>query len=247
VKALAGKVVCITGAGRGLGRSLAEAFAAQGAQLVLGARSADEIDALASRLGNAIAVQTDVRSAEDCERLVQAAVAEFGRLDVMVNNAGLAIYGPFETMEPRDIDVMVDTNVKGLLYASLAAFRVMKEQRSGHIVQISSIAGKLHLTNESVYCATKWAVNGFSGVLRQETAAFDVKVTTMCPGGINTPFWSSQEFLPFPDHVDPTRDFLSPDEVAAAVIEAVNRSARCEVPEIVMVPMVPAAPGPRPS
>jgi NADP-dependent 3-hydroxy acid dehydrogenase YdfG len=241
-KAFEGKVVCITGAGRGLGKSLAEAFSREGASLVLGARTTPEIDDLAAALGDALAVQTDVRSAGDCHRLVDAAVAEFGKLDVMINNAGLAIYGPVENMTESDIDLMVDTNLKGTLHGSIAAFKVMKAQRSGLIVNISSIAGKLHLPNEAVYCATKWAVNGFSGVLRAEAAAYNVRVTTVCPGGIDTPFWRAMDYYPFPDHIDPARDFLKPEDVATAVLDVARAGEKVVIPEIVMVPQIPVAP-----
>lgn len=167
-KRLNDRVVCVTGAGRGLGRAIAKAFAAEGASLVLGARSTGEIDELASELPDAIAVQTDVRLVADVDRLVDAAVAEFGRLDVMVNNAGVAVYGPLENMGADEVHLMVDTNLKGTIFGSQAALRVMAPQRGGLIVNISSIAGRLHLPNEAVYGATKWAVNGFSGVLRLE-------------------------------------------------------------------------------
>ena len=239
MKRLEGKVVCITGAGRGLGKALAERFSAEGASLVLGARTTPEIDDLASSLGDAIAVQTDVRSATDCRRLVEAAVAEYDRLDVMINNAGLAIYGPVEDVAEHDVDLMVDTNVKGVIHASVAAFRVMKQQRSGLILNISSIAGKLHLPSESVYGATKWAVNGFTGTLRLEAAAYGVRVTTVCPGGIDTPFWKAMDYYPFPDHIDPARDFMRPEEVAESVVEVACKSDRYVIPELVMVPLLP--------
>ena len=237
-KPLSGKVVCITGAGRGLGRSLAIAFGREGANLVLGARSSTEIDDLASQLGNAIAVQTDVRLADDVDRLVEAGVAEFGSLDVMINNAGLAIYGPVDSATPDAVDAMIDTNVKGVIYGSQAAFRVMKSQRSGLIINISSIAGKLHLPNEAVYNASKWAVNGFTGTLRLEAAAYNVKVSCVCPGGIDTPFWKAMDFYPFPEGIDPSRDFMSPDEVAESVVELALKSDRYVVPELVMVPLI---------
>jgi NADP-dependent 3-hydroxy acid dehydrogenase YdfG len=238
MKRLAGKVVCITGAGRGLGRALAERFAAEGASLVLGARTTPEIDDLARRLGDAVAVQTDVRSATDCHRLVDAAMAEYERLDVMINNAGLAIYGPAEGVTENDVDLMVDTNIKGVIHGSIAAFKVMKAQRSGLIMNVSSIAGKLHLPNESVYGATKWAVNGFTGTLRLEAAAYNVKVTAVCPGGIDTPFWKAMDYYPFPDHIDPARDFMKPEEVAETVVEIALKSDRYVVPEVVMVPLI---------
>lgn len=238
MKRLEGKVVCITGAGRGLGKALAERFSAEGASLVLGARTTPEIDDLASSLGDAIAVQTDVRSPTDCRRLVEAAVAEYDRLDLMINNAGLAIYGPAEDISEHDVDLLFDTNVKGLINTSVAAFKVMKQQRSGLILNISSIAGKLHLPNESLYGATKWAVNGFTGTLRLEAAAYDVRVTTVCPGGIDTPFWKAMDFYPFPDHIDPSRDFMKPEEVAESILEVALKSDRYVMPELVMVPLI---------
>lgn len=242
MKRLAGKVVCVTGAGRGLGRALAERFAAEGASLVLGARSMAEIDDLARALGRAIAVQTDVRVPEDVVKLVDAAVAEFGQLDVMVNNAGVAVYGPLIDASVDDMRTMLDTNVLGLMVGSQAALRVMAPRRAGHIVNIGSIAGKLHLPDESVYGATKWAVTGFSGALRLEAARHGVKVTAVCPGGIDTPFWRTMDFHPFPDHVDPERDFLRPEEVAETVVQVVCTSPRYAVPEVVMVPMIPDPP-----
>jgi NADP-dependent 3-hydroxy acid dehydrogenase YdfG len=238
-KRLKDRVVCVTGAGRGLGRAIAKAFAAEGASLVLGARSTGEIDELASELPDAIAVQTDVRLVADVDRLVEAAVAEFGRLDVMVNNAGVAVYGPLENMGADEVHVMVDTNLKGTIFGSQAALRVMAPQRGGLIVNISSIAGRLHLPNEAVYGATKWAVNGFSGVLRLEAQKHGIRVSCVCPGGIDTPFWKSQEFLPFPENIDPERDFLRPEHVAQAVLNLALGPDNVVVPELVVLPMLP--------
>jgi 3-oxoacyl-[acyl-carrier protein] reductase len=236
---LKGKVVCITGASRGLGKAIAEAFDAAGARLVLASRSQGALDALASSLSDAIAVQTDVRDAEDLERLVGAAVGEFGHIDVMVNNAGLAVYGPVENTSVEAVNQMIDTNLKGVIFGSQAAFRAMKLQRSGHIINISSIAGKLHLKNEAVYNASKWGVNGFSGTLALEARHFGVKVSTLCPGGIHTPFWKEQEFYPFPDHIDPERDFLDPVAVAEAVVGLAKMPENCLAADLVLLPMTP--------
>ncbi len=239
---LSGKVVCVTGAGRGLGAAIARGFAAEGAHLVLGARTTPEIDALAAELGNALTVQTDVRVADDVDRLVDAAVTEFGRLDVMVNNAGVAVYGPVDAYTPDDVDLVLDTNVKGVIHGSIAALRVMRPRREGLIVNIGSIAGKWHLPQESVYCASKWAVTGYTGVLRLEAAAWDVKVSCVMPGGIDTPFWKGMEVLPFGEELDPARDFMAPEEVAETVVALARTSARYVVPEVVMVPLVPRPP-----
>ncbi len=151
------RVVCITGAGRGLGASLARRFGKGRFDVVLAARTAPEIDALAEELGDAgvgtLAVQTDVRLAIECERLVDATMAEFGRLDVMINNAGVAVYGPAEDIGPSDVDLMLDTNLKGAVFGSLAAYRAMRAQPvpaggvRGRIINIASVAGKRFLPN----------------------------------------------------------------------------------------------------
>jgi NADP-dependent 3-hydroxy acid dehydrogenase YdfG len=238
MKALAGQVFCVTGAGRGLGAAIARALNQAGASLVLGARSTHEIDALAGQLKDAIAVQTDVRSAEDVERLVEAAVAEYGQLDGMINNAGVAVYGPLESASTDEIHLMVDTNLKGVIFGSQAALKVMKPRRSGLIINIASIAGTLHLPNESIYGATKWAVRGFTGVLRLEAAASNIRVSCVCPGGIDTPFWKTQEFLPFPEHLDPEQDFLKAEEVAQLVLSLALAPSALTVPEIVLAPLI---------
>ena len=199
------QVVCITGAGRGLGKALTLAFDAEGARLSLAARTAPEIDEITSGCRDAISVQTDVRVPGEVYALVEATVGEFGRLDIMINNAGVAIYGPVGSYTTQEIDQIIDTNVKGVIFGSQVALEAMKAQRSGFIVNIGSIAGKMHLVNESVYVASKWAVTGYSGVLWQEARKFGVRVCNVCPGGIDTSFWKTQEFLPFPDRFDPER------------------------------------------
>lgn len=231
-----GKVVCITGASRGLGAALARAFDAEGARLVLAARTMDELEAVASSCRDAVAVQTDVRVQAEVQALIDAAVGEFGALDVMVNNAGLAIYGPVGSYAPHEIDLILDTNVKGLIHGCQAAFAVMKGRRSGLILNINSVAGKMHLPNESVYNASKWAVTGYTGTLWLEAQKHGVKVCNVCPGGIDTPFWRTQEFLPFPDKFDPQRDFMQPDEVARTVVEIACGSDGYVVSEVVMQP-----------
>jgi len=237
VSVLKGKVVCVTGASRGLGMAIARAFDACGARLVVGARTQSAVDELAGELDNAIAVQCDVRVASDLVDMVDAAVGEFGRIDVMVNNAGVAIYGPLSSTDVEAVNSMIDTNLKGVIFGSQAAFAVMRKQRDGHIVNISSIAGKLHLKNEAVYSATKWGVNGFTGALSLEGRKHGVKATAVCPGGINTPFWKEMDFHPFSDRVDPERDFMSPEEVAQSVVNLVATSKGFAVQEVVLAPL----------
>ena len=236
---LKGKVVCVTGASRGLGEAIARAFDSVGARLVLASRSQACIDELASSLNDAIAVQSDVRDPEDLDRLVDAAVGEFGSLDVFVNNAGLAVYGPAESLTVEAVHQMIDTNLKGVIFGSQSAYRVMKKQRFGHIINISSVAGRLHLKNEAVYNASKWGVNGFSGTLALEVRHYNVRVTTLCPGGIDTPFWREQDFHPYPDHIDPQRDFLKPEDVAQTVLFAAQSPESCQLADMMILPMTP--------
>lgn len=239
MNSLADKVICITGASRGLGKALAEACDAEGARLVLGARTQPDLEAVTGACRDALHLQTDVRIASEVDALVKVALTEFGGLDVMINNAGLAIYGPVESLSAGEVDEIIDTNVKGVIYGSQAAFRHMKDQHRGHIVNIGSIAGKLHLPNEAVYNASKWAVTGFTGTLRLEAERYGVKVTNVCPGGIHTPFWREMDFYPFPDHIDPERDFMKAEDVAQSVVQILATSAAFAVPELVMVPMIP--------
>ena len=235
---LDGRVICITGASRGLGKALAKAFDAEGARLVLGARTTPELDEVAANCQDAIAVQTDVRDPREVQALIDAAVGEYGQLDVMINNAGLAVYGPAGSYTPDDIDRIIDTNVKGGIHGSQCAYLVMKTQRSGRIFNISSTAGKMHLPNESVYNASKWAVTGFTGTLAMEARAYNVQVSNICPGGIATPFWKSQEFLPFPDKYDPERDFMQPAQVARMIVELACTSPELVASEVTLQPML---------
>lgn len=234
-----GRVVCITGASRGLGASLARAFHAKGARLLLGARSADPLGALADSLPGSRAQSCDVRRVADLERLVGIAETELGGLDVMINNAGVSVYGPFLETTEADFDEMLATNVKGTYFGCQIAFRVMKPRRRGTIVNVSSIAGVRHLPNESAYSATKWAVQGLTGILHQEAAPHGVRVTSLVAGGIATPFWNARSYYPFPRaQIDPARDFMNPDELASVVVDVVEKSDRFLVPEIVCLPML---------
>jgi 3alpha(or 20beta)-hydroxysteroid dehydrogenase len=234
-----GRTVCVTGASRGLGESLARAFHARGARLILGARSADALEALADSLPGSRFRTCDVRRVSDLERLVEIAEEELGGLDVMINNAGVSVYGPFLETTEADFDEMLATNVKGTYFGSQLAFRAMKARRHGTIVNVSSIAGVRHLPNESAYSATKWAVQGLTGILHHEAAPYGVRVTSLVAGGIATPFWNDRAFVPFPTaQIDPAKDFMDPDEVASVVVDVVEKSDRFLMPEVVCLPML---------
>jgi NADP-dependent 3-hydroxy acid dehydrogenase YdfG len=236
---LSDSVVAITGASRGLGAALARAFDRESAKLVLGARTLDALQDVARSCSQATAIPCDVTQADEVRAFVRAAAERHGRLDILINNAGVAVYGPFLDTTEQDFDSMMATNVKGVYFGSQAALAVMKEQRRGLIVNISSIAGARHLVNESAYCASKWAVQGLTGVLQLEAAKWNVRVTSIVAGGIDTPFWNDRAFVPFErGRIHPPRDFMNADEIARIVVDVAKRSDRIVMPEVVCLPLL---------
>src|SRR6266699_5821085 len=185
-----GKVVVITGASSGLGEATARELSAQGATVVLGARRADRIEALADELtrrgGKALAVPTDVIHSEQVKKLVDRAVQAHGRIDVMINNAGLMPQSPLERLRIDEWDRMIDVNIKGVLYGIAAALPHMKQQKSGHIINVSSVAGHKVRAGGAVYAATKHAVLTLSEGLRQEVKPYNIRTTVISPGAVAT-------------------------------------------------------------
>ena len=181
------KTWLITGSGNGLGRDFAEAALAAGDNVVAAARRPEELDTLVRQYGARVKpVKLDVRDEGAAQAAVQAAVDTFGRLDVLVNNAGYGQLAPFEQMSGEDFQAIIDTCFYGVVYTTRAAVPVMRKQRSGHIFQVSSIGGRLAIQGNTPYHAAKWAVGGFSDSLAAEVASFGVKVCTLEPGGIRT-------------------------------------------------------------
>ncbi|ADW67397.1 SDR family NAD(P)-dependent oxidoreductase [Granulicella tundricola] len=181
------KVWLITGSGNGLGRDIAEAALAAGDKVVAAARRTEELDPLVAQYGERVKpVTLDVRDETAAKAAVQAAVDTFGRLDVLVNNAGYGQFGPFEQMSGEDFQAVVDTCFYGVVYTTRAALPVMRAQKSGHIFQVSSVGGRMAYAGNSPYHAAKWAVGGFSDAVAMEVAPFGVKVCTLEPGGIRT-------------------------------------------------------------
>jgi NADP-dependent 3-hydroxy acid dehydrogenase YdfG len=187
---IAGKVVVITGASSGLGEATARHLSALGATVVLGARRGDRIEALAGEIakagGKATAVATDVTDAEQVQRLVDAGVAQFGRIDVMLNNAGLMPHSPLERRKIVDWDRTIDVNIKGVLYGIAAALPHMQRQNSGHFINVSSVAGHKVRPAGAVYSATKTAVRVISEGLRQEVKPWNIRTTIISPGAVAT-------------------------------------------------------------
>ncbi|MFZ1964393.1 MAG: SDR family oxidoreductase [Roseiarcus sp.] len=180
------KVVVITGASSGLGEATARHLARNGAKLVLGARRLDRLRALAKELslGAGAAVETDVTKLEQVKALVDHAVRTHGRIDVILNNAGVMPVSPLERGKTQDWDRMIDVNIKGVLYGVAAALPHMKAQRSGHIINVSSVAGHKVRAGNAVYAATKTAVRVISEGLRQEVKPYAIRTTIISPGAV---------------------------------------------------------------
>jgi NADP-dependent 3-hydroxy acid dehydrogenase YdfG len=185
-----GKVVVITGASSGLGEATARLLSAQGARLVLGARRGDRLRTLVDELnrkgGSALALTTDVTQREQVQALVDAAVQQFGRLDVIINNAGLMPQSLLERLKVDEWDRMIDVNIKGVLYGIAAALPIMQRQKSGHVINVSSVAGHKVGPGGAVYSATKHAVRVISEGLRQEVKPYNIRTTVISPGAVAT-------------------------------------------------------------
>lgn len=184
------KVVVITGASSGLGAATARLLSSQGAVVVLGARRLDRItelaDAIVANDGMALAIPTDVTDAGQVKHLVDTAVQTYGRIDVLLNNAGLMPHSLLERGKIDDWDRMIDVNLKGVLYGIAAALPHMKAQKSGHIINVSSVAGHKVRPGSAVYAATKTAVRVLSEGLRQEVKPYNIRTTIVSPGAIAT-------------------------------------------------------------
>jgi NADP-dependent 3-hydroxy acid dehydrogenase YdfG len=238
---ITGKVVVVTGASSGLGEATARHLAARGARLVLAARRIDRLEALVAEIaaagGQAIAVQTDVTVKADAETMIAAAVQAFGRIDVLVNNAGYMAIAPMSARLTDEWDRMIDINIKGLLYGVAAALPVFEAQGSGQFVNISSIAGrKVFSPGGTVYSGTKFAVSAISEGLRHEVGS-KIRVTVISPGGVNTELKhgsSDEQSLKALD--DFYQIAIGPDAIARAVAYAVEQPADVDVSEIAVRP-----------
>src|SRR3954470_16854699 len=185
-----GKIAVITGASSGLGAATGRYLANRGAVVLLGARRSERIEALSDELkGNgakALARTTDVTDRAQVKALVNAAVERFGRVDVMLNNAGLMQQSPLERLKVDEWDNMVDINIKGVLYGIAAAMPHMQRQKAGHIINVSSVAGHKVTPAGAIYSATKHAVRVISEGLRQEVKAYNIRTTVISPGAVDT-------------------------------------------------------------
>ena len=237
-----GKVVVITGASSGLGEATARLLSGQGASVVLGARRVDRLQSLAEELtasgGKAIAMATDVTQRDQVQKLVDAAVQTYGRVDVMINNAGLMPQAPLERLKVDEWDRMIDVNIKGVLYGIAAALPYMKQQKAGHFINVSSVAGHRVGPGFAVYAATKHAVRALSEGLRQEVKPYNIRTTVISPGAVATELPQS---VTDPASAERVRKFyaeiaIPAESFARAVAFAMSQPEDVDVNEILFRP-----------
>ena len=238
-----GKVVAITGASSGIGEATAIMLASQGAKVILGARRKDRLEDLVSRInasgGEAAYLLTDIKKHDDLVQLVNLAIETFGRLDVMVNNAGISHLSRIDDLQIEDWEEMIDVNLKGTLYGIAAALSVFKKQGSGHIINIISTSGIKIVPLQGVYAGTKNAVRTIAEALRQESGGL-YRVTGISPGFVNT------ELI---DHIEDeairsamkdraAKIAITPDAIATAVIYAISQPENVDIGDIVIRPSI---------
>jgi NADP-dependent 3-hydroxy acid dehydrogenase YdfG len=240
---LAGKVALVTGASSGIGEATALALADAGATVAIAARRSDRLEALAKRIldqgGKVLAITANVSDESQVRAMVQKTHVEYGRVDVLVNNAGVMLLGMIDGANTEDWRRMINTNVLGLMYATHAVLPIMKAQGTGHIVNISSVAGRFANAGTGVYNATKWAVGAFSESLRKEVYQNNIRVTIIEPGLVATEL---------PQHItdlgakERAQQFygsvktLESEDIAAAIAYAVTQPPHVNVNEILIRP-----------
>ena len=234
---LNGKVAIVTGAARGIGKAIAEALAHEGASLVLNSRTAETLEELASTLlSRGVLVETvagDVGDEAVASKIVDRAVGTFGRLDVLVNNAGIGHLGPLEKMPPTEFDRVCRTNLRGPFLLMRAGIPHMRTTGGGTIVNIASLAGVNPVPQRAVYAATKWALIGLSRSVLQEVRRDGIRVLVIEPGSTLTDFGHDPAKL---EHAD---KLVKPEDVATVMISALKLPARATVSEIEIRPTDP--------
>jgi NADP-dependent 3-hydroxy acid dehydrogenase YdfG len=239
---LSNQVVAITGASSGIGEATALACANAGASVALAARRIERIEQLAERIvasgGRAIAVQTDVGDEDQANAFIGRAHSELGRLDVLVNNAGVMLLGPIEHAATDEWRRMISANVFGVLYCTHSSLPLMRDQGSGHIVNISSVAGRIARAGSGVYNLTKFGVGAFSESLRQEAVALGVRVTLIEPGAVATelPTHNRPEVL---EQMAKRFEGVTPlvaEDIANAVLYAIGQPSNVSVNEVLVRP-----------
>ena len=236
------KVVIITGASSGMGEAAARHLAELGAVVVLGARRADRIEKLAKDIqqtgAHALAVEVDVTDMEQVKNLVDSAVRQFGRVDVILNNAGVMPLSPMDRINVQEWNTMIDVNIKGVLNGIAAVLPYMKEQKFGQIINTSSVAGHKVFYGSAVYSATKYAVRALTEGLRMELKPYNIRTTIVCPGAVKTELL---EHISEADIQQDNKDYvgevgISADSFARVVAFAISQPSDVDINEIIFRP-----------
>jgi 3-oxoacyl-[acyl-carrier protein] reductase len=230
---LSGQVAVVTGAGRGIGAAIAQTLAALGARAVLCGRTREPLEATAAAIqkegGQSSVMECDVSDVRSVESLAERVERTFGRVDILVNNAGIGgSGGPLHQLAPDVWDQVLNTNLRGAYYCIRSFAPLMIRARGGHIINISSIAGKNALPNSAAYAASKWGLNGLSYSVAEELRVHNIRVSVICPGSTHT------EFSPHPGKS--AEKMLQPDDVAHAVAMIVTQAPQSFASEIVLRP-----------
>ncbi|MWG34592.1 SDR family oxidoreductase [Halomarina oriensis] len=242
---LTDRVAIVTGASSGIGEATARVLADEGASVVLAARREDDLRTLADDIedegGDALVVPTDVAEEEQVRSLVDTAVEEFGRLDVLLNNAGVMLNEPFQASDTDHFEQMVEVNLLGLMKATRFAVPKMQETGDGrgHVVQLSSVAGRHAYPSHAAYNGTKFGVNGFTESVRKDLCGDGIRTTLVEPGAVDTEL---QQHIPDEDEREGAKemvasmDALAPDDIAAGIVYAVTQPANVSVNELLIRP-----------
>jgi NADP-dependent 3-hydroxy acid dehydrogenase YdfG len=239
-----GKVIVITGASSGIGEATARLLAGRGARVVLGARRADRLERLAAdiqRAGGIARIRaTDVTRRADVAALVEAAQKDFGRVDVLISNAGIMPLAPLDALKVDEWDQMIDVNVRGVLHGIAAALPVFRAQGAGQFIHLSSVAGHAVMPTAAVYCATKFAVGAISEGLRQEAGAA-IRVTVISPGVVESELAHTITHAETAKAIDDFRKTIIPaDAIARAIAFAIAQPADVDINEIIVRPTAQA-------
>ena len=237
------KVALITGASSGIGRATAIALSKSGAKVAIGARRTEKLEELAKEItqngGEALSQNLDVTKKSDCDSFAKAALNKWGSIDILVNNAGLMPLSFIKNLKVDEWDQMIDVNIKGVLYCTAAVISHMKEKKSGHIVNISSVAGRIVFPAGSVYCATKHAITAFSEGLRQELSVrSNIRVTCIEPGVVATELTNTITDESLKAFVDGAKkmEALQAGDIANAIMYAVDSPSHVNVNEVLVRP-----------
>ncbi|MEA2430423.1 MAG: hypothetical protein QOF65_1793 [Thermoleophilaceae bacterium] len=242
--ALDGKVAAVTGASSGIGEATALALSGAGAVVAIGARRTDRLAALAERIesagGRAFVLPVDVADEESASSFVTETHSNLGGLDILVNNAGVMLLGPVEGAPTDQWRTMVNVNLLGLLYCTHAALPLMREAGGGHIVNISSVAGRSANAGSAVYNLTKFGVGAFSEALRQEVSPAGIRTTVIEPGFVDTELQGHNEHPAVREGIEKMREslpeVLQADDIASAILYAVSQPQRVDVNEVLIRP-----------